>query len=579
MQIAALAAFVAAFATAQAATIGFNYGSTFTDGSAKQEADFEAEFKAAQNLAGTSGEFTSARLYTMIQGATTNTPISAIQAAINTKTTLLLGLWASAGQANIDNEIAALKSAISTHGTAFTDLIVGISVGSEDLYRDSVIGIENDSGVGAAPSTLVTYINQVRTAIAGTAASNAKIGHVDTWNDWVNGTNNAVIEACDWLGMDTYPYFENTHANGIDVANTTFYEAYDKTVGVSSGKEVWVTETGWPVSGPQENQAIASIANAETYWQVVGCSLFGKVNTWWYVLDDALPTTPNPSFGILTSITGSPLYDLTCSRSAESSSSSSSLSSASASSSIAPTSSTSVVSVTASTAASSSSPATISSAPTVSGSSSEATFTTHLTTHVTITTCPSECTESATATATATASVSASSTPSGSASSCPTNLNGEYQYPHLIVPVSSAEPNTAYGTQYNATISTTISTIFNFDIPASYQGKTCSLVFLFPEQADLETSAYTFNGQGGISVNALAAPVTEETTYASLPSVSTAGLGAVASLQSGNGYVIATSACAAGARVAYEFQSTGGLDLEFFEDWNPSPLGAFVTVC
>jgi len=44
---------------------GFNYGSTFTDGSAKTQTDFEDEFNAAKNLVGTSG-FTSARLYTMI---------------------------------------------------------------------------------------------------------------------------------------------------------------------------------------------------------------------------------------------------------------------------------------------------------------------------------------------------------------------------------------------------------------------------------------------------------------------------------------------------------------------------------
>lgn len=247
MLVPTFAAFAATLATAQAAAIGFNYGSTFTDGSAKQQSDFETEFTAAKNLAGTSGEFTSARLYTMIQGATTDTPISAIPAAIDTQTTLLLGLWASAGQADMTNEITALKSAISQYGSQFTDLIVGISVGSEDLYRDSVIGIQKKDGVGAAPSTLVDYISQVRSAIAGTAASGASIGHVDTWNDWVNGSNSAVIEACDWIGMDTYPYFENTIDNGIDVGNATFYDAYDKTVAAAAGKQVWVTETGWPV--------------------------------------------------------------------------------------------------------------------------------------------------------------------------------------------------------------------------------------------------------------------------------------------------------------------------------------------
>lgn len=194
---------LACTAAAEAAYQGFNYGSTFTDGSSKQQADFAAEFSRAQSLQGTSG-FTSARLYTMIQGGTTDTPISAIPAAIDTKTTLLLGLWASAGQADISNEITALTSAINQYGTAFTSLIAGISVGSEDLYRVSPTGIENLSGAGANPSDLVNYISQVRSAIAGTTASGASVGHVDTWTAWVNGSNDAVISACDWLGMDAY---------------------------------------------------------------------------------------------------------------------------------------------------------------------------------------------------------------------------------------------------------------------------------------------------------------------------------------------------------------------------------------
>jgi len=121
--------------TANAAIKGFNYGAFFNNDQAKTQVDFEYEFNAAKTLPGTNG-WTSARLYTMIQHKTQNTVIEAIPAAISTQTTLLLGMWASAGQANIDNEIAALKTAIAQYGTAFTDLVEGISVGSEDLYRE-----------------------------------------------------------------------------------------------------------------------------------------------------------------------------------------------------------------------------------------------------------------------------------------------------------------------------------------------------------------------------------------------------------------------------------------------------------
>ena len=244
MYISHLLALVAAVATTSAQTLqGFNYGATNTDNSPVLEAQFEKGFSSAQKLAGTSG-FTSARLFTTIQAGTTNTPTEAIQAAINTKTTLLLGFWASAGDANIVNELDALSAAIKQYGSAFVDLIEGISVGSEDLYRVSPTGVINKSGAGASPDDIVNYISQVRKAIAGTIASKKPVGHVDTWTAWVNSSNNAVIEACDWIGTDAYPYFQNTMANGIDNGYSLFVDAYDQTVAAAGGKPVWVTETG-----------------------------------------------------------------------------------------------------------------------------------------------------------------------------------------------------------------------------------------------------------------------------------------------------------------------------------------------
>lgn len=72
MRAATILSLAASVAPALAVYKGFNYGSTFTDGSSKAQADYENEFNAAKGLVGTSG-FTSARLYTMIQGGTTDT--------------------------------------------------------------------------------------------------------------------------------------------------------------------------------------------------------------------------------------------------------------------------------------------------------------------------------------------------------------------------------------------------------------------------------------------------------------------------------------------------------------------------
>lgn len=296
----------ALFAAVNAQIKGYNYGSTNIDGSPRVQSQWIDHFNTAKNVAGTSG-FSSARLFTTIQAGTTNSPIEAIPAAISTDTTLLLGLWASAGADIMNNEIAALQAAINQYGTAFTDRVVGISVGSEDLYRISPKGVDNLSGPGVGPDVIANYVGQVRAAIASTPLSSKLVGHVDTWTAWANSSNTAVVDAVDFLGMDAYPYYETENGNDISNALNLFNSALSQTQAASQGKPVWVTETGWPTTGETLAQAVPNAANAESYYKQVGCgAIFGKVNTWWFTLED-------PNFGVVgNSLSTTPLYDLTC---------------------------------------------------------------------------------------------------------------------------------------------------------------------------------------------------------------------------------------------------------------------------
>jgi len=161
--------------------------------------------------------------------------------------------------------------------------------------------------------------------------------------------------------------------------------------------------------------------------------------------------------------------------------------------------------------------------------------------------------------------------------SCPSNLNGAYQFPHLIIPIDSSNANAAAGTSYFGEVSSTISSIFNFDIPASYSGKTCSLVFLFPTQAELTTSSFTFSGNGGIDFSLLSEVATQATDYANAPGVKTDY--GVTTVAPGNSYTIATFACPAGSAVSYELKAAGDTCLNYFQDYNPSPIGLYITSC
>ncbi|GKU05331.1 glucan -beta-glucosidase [Fusarium langsethiae] len=291
--------------------LGFNSGATLANREAKFKADFQAEFETAQNLKTSPGDFNAVRLYTNIQAYSEDDPIEAFEAAIDTKTQILLGVWTS-GTDSIDKEISALKKAVEKYGSDLTDLIIGVSVGSEDLYRNSVTGVKNKGGVGVQPDALVDFIDDFRTAFKGTPISKVPLGHVDTWDVWGNATNKPVLDAIDFIGVDEYPYYENDKGNSIDNAAKLFNKAFDATVAASAGKPVWVTETGWPYKGPNWDEAVPSVKNAQKYWQDVGCkSLFNKVPTFWYNLRDSNPDN-KMKFAITENLSTTPLFDLSC---------------------------------------------------------------------------------------------------------------------------------------------------------------------------------------------------------------------------------------------------------------------------
>lgn len=291
--------------------LGFNSGATLATREAKFKADFKAEFETAQGLKNAPGTFNAVRLYTNIQAYSETDPIEAFEAAIETETYILLGIWAS-GTSSISKELTALKNGLDKYGDDLAKLVIGISIGSEDLYRAGETGVLNEAGVGAGPDAIVKFIKDYKKAFADTALAKVPVGHVDTWDAWTNSSNSAVVDAVDFLGVDEYPYYESGKGNAIENSGYLFDRAYNATLAAAGGKPVWVTETGWPYVGETWDEAVPSIDNAEYYWQEIGCrKLFNKTPTFWYNLRDSNPDN-KMKFAITEKLSKTPLFDLTC---------------------------------------------------------------------------------------------------------------------------------------------------------------------------------------------------------------------------------------------------------------------------
>ncbi|KAF2448392.1 glycoside hydrolase family 17 protein [Karstenula rhodostoma CBS 690.94] len=300
----------AASSTVNTVHTGFNYGAFWgTPAKPKHKDDYVYAFKTAYNL-NTSVAFDSARLFTCRQPGTTDKYIEAFDAAVETHTYLLLGFYVSEtkhsaqqlGQSYESNadmlkyELRALEKALGHHGRALADLVIGLSVGNEDMEQF----YSNAVTTGVPEDIITSNIATVRNAFLGSAfgesfpnikkyMTKTPIGHTDTAPYAAK-----IRDRIDFVGMNAYPYWSrDPPAN----AKASYFGSLDGVKNAIPGKKIWLAEVGWPFSdtiSQVSSQGTANKENMQKYWKEIGCQVFGKYTTFWFQLfQDTLPDQPD----------------------------------------------------------------------------------------------------------------------------------------------------------------------------------------------------------------------------------------------------------------------------------------------
>jgi hypothetical protein len=100
---------------------------------------------------------------------------------------------------------------------------------------------------------------------------------------------------------------------------------------------------------------------------------------------------------------------------------------------------------------------------------------------------------------------------------------------------------------------------------------------MLPRHDELETSSYSLSGSGQVHFDLVAEPATSDTTYANRPE-KVYHLNDFP-LAPGTTYWVGDHRpCPAGASIGVEM-SADGLDLNYFQDWNPKPIGLYLRAC
>ncbi|CAN9286691.1 unnamed protein product [Alternaria alternata] len=265
---------------------GFKYGAFWSlEVNVKKKADFLDGFNLARNLT-TDIPFDSARLFTCKAAGTLNEPTEAFDAAVDSRTNLLLGFWITPGQKggspdeNVKNEMAALEKGFKKHGQALSDLVIGLSIGSEDIYR-----AEEAGEIGVTAAVVGQTIAQVKKDIAASPFAqymkDKPIGHVDT-------AKYAVVDNADFIGMTAYPYWNK---DSIESASTSFQGSLEQVKQHAGNRPVWIAEMGWPSTDTElHGAAVAGVNEAQKFWSEAGCAVFGKYTTFYFeLLKDTTP--------------------------------------------------------------------------------------------------------------------------------------------------------------------------------------------------------------------------------------------------------------------------------------------------
>ena len=161
-----------------------------------------------------------------------------------------------------------------------------------------------------------------------------------------------------------------------------------------------------------------------------------------------------------------------------------------------------------------------------------------------------------------------------SSASCPLELGSDFLFPNLIVPVSKQSSATAFGASFLGQVSPDMSSIFDFSFPADFKGKTCNLVFGFPDQSQLVSSSYSLSGDGEIEFTQLEMPATIATTYDTKPAVKAPIM--KIRLAPGKAYTLATYPCPSNVNIGIKARSVD-TTLSYFQDFAECPIGLYIT--
>lgn len=159
--------------------------------------------------------------------------------------TVWMGVWVGNTTKTFDKELKTLKALVS-EGVIDSQLVVGVNVGSEALYR-------NDS----TPAQLVANMKSVKELFAANNLSSIPLSITDTLGELLD--NPSVIDAVDVVSFNIFPFWGKV---AVADAMKNLNDSIAPLTKAAGNKTFVITETGWATGGYDKRASEASPENA-----------------------------------------------------------------------------------------------------------------------------------------------------------------------------------------------------------------------------------------------------------------------------------------------------------------------------
>ncbi|HHT0594167.1 TPA: hypothetical protein ACTXXA_002516 [Legionella anisa] len=156
----------------------------------------------------------------------------------------------------VDDAIAS----VNKYNTDSKKCIIGIAVGNEDVTNWNF----------TQPNTLVQKniaadIDRIKSAVG----SKVKVGTAQQDGALLalsKNDPNGILGKLDFIGANIYPYWSSNPYTPYSGASTEFMNRYEAIKNKFPGKEIIVTEEGWPSQGSSQQNPDASMENEGNYY-------------------------------------------------------------------------------------------------------------------------------------------------------------------------------------------------------------------------------------------------------------------------------------------------------------------------